>query len=175
MACGALSQDLVLPCNPSVGGVFSFYVTEYANINTLTISGGTATTFTLKTGTKFWLIPQKKQVGTFTQTYTPNIPNGSAFYNQQADFSFPRLSANVQGVLAQMAINDVIIIVKDNNGNLWLLGSNNGLTMSAGTAVSGKAYGDLNGFTVTIGDGGETYPMVQIPSSLIATLTAPAA
>jgi hypothetical protein len=52
----------------------------------------------------------------------------------------------------------------------WLLGSLNGLELSAGTGQSGTAFGDRNGFDVTF-TGMEEQPMREVQSSIIAALT----
>ena len=52
-------------------------------------------------------------------------------------------------------------IVKDQRGEYWLLGFQNGIRVSAGAMNTGKAFGDLNGVTITL-TGKEPVPAYRI-------------
>ena len=173
MAC-SLTQGFPLDCRDGLGGVKSIFVTEFVNLDTLTVSGGTVTAITLETGKQFWEYKLRKQTASFTEPATINDQNGSVFYNQEVSFTLTRLQANYRSELAQLIQLDVMVIVLDNTGSYWLLGTDKGLNVTAGSAAAGKAFGDLNGYTYTIGNGGESYPMLSLPSSFITALTAPA-
>ena len=42
----------------------------------------------------------------------------------------------------------VAVMVEDNNGNWFVMGLKNGVEVSGGTAQTGQAAGDQNGFTI---------------------------
>jgi hypothetical protein len=61
-------------------------------------------------------------------------------------------------------------IVTDRNDTYWLLGSRNGLELSAGTSQTGTAMGDRNGYDVTF-TALEEVPILSVDSTIIAALT----
>lgn len=173
MPC-SLTQSLPQDCFNGVGGIKSIFVTEYDNLDTLTTSGGTVVTMTLNSGKQFWRYDMRKQTGSLSEAITINNANGTAYYAPTVTFQLIKLQANVRTELALLAQNDLIVIVLDNNGNYWAVGTDKGLQMTTGSGDTGAKYGDMNGYKVTIANGGEIYPMLSLPSALISALTTPA-
>lgn len=62
-------------------------------------------------------------------------------------------------------------IAEDNNGNYFLYGRNNGLWATEGEINLGTTFEDANLITFSVA-GKESYPAVQVNSTLIATLIA---
>lgn len=173
MPC-ALTQNLGLACRQGMGGIKAVFITEYANTDTLTTSGGTVTAWTLETGKQFFRYDMRKETGSFTQTTTINDANGSVYYAPSVVFQLPRLQVNTLQELALLAQNDVVVIVLDNNGGYWAVGTDKGLQMTTGSDEAGSKFGDFAGSKVTIANGGEQYTMLSVPSALIAALITPA-
>lgn len=173
MACGSLSQSLSFVCGGNTPGVFAMYVTEYSNVTGITVSANTVTALALSGATKFYTVPKRSGANTFSidQKMVNDVNTGQFYYNQSATFAFPRLNPTTQGILNQMAVNDVVVVAKDLNNIYWGLGFDHGLTMATQDATSGKG-GDLNGYSVVIGGNSfESFPWVQIPFSLFSGLT----
>lgn len=173
MACGSLSQGLGFICGGNTPGLFGIWVSEYTNITGLTVSANSVTSITMSGATKFYPVPKRSGANTFSidQKLVNDVSTGQFYYNQSATFAFPKLNATSQGILNQMAVNDVVVVAKDLNNVYWLLGSDHGLSMVTQDATSGKG-GDLNGYNVTIGGNSfESYPWVQIPFNLFSGIT----
>ena len=66
--------------------------------------------------------------------------------------------------------NRVIVIVQDNNSRYWLLGADNGLEATAGTAGTGTAFGDRSGYEMTL-TGMEPDPMLNIAAATFSAST----
>jgi len=60
--------------------------------------------------------------------------------------------------------------VLDQNGQYYLVGEQNGANLTASNSNVGKAYGDMNGATVTF-LAKEPKPAAQMSSTFFATLT----
>jgi hypothetical protein len=52
--------------------------------------------------------------------------------------------------IKMMATGTLLIAVKDKNGNYFLMGENDGAQLSGGSAGTGKALTDLNGYSLEI-------------------------
>jgi hypothetical protein len=61
---------------------------------------------------------------------------------------------------------NMVVIFKDNNGLYWSVGLERGAYMTAGTSISGTAYGDRNGYEITI-SGAELYPSYQVNANIV--------
>ena len=69
-----------------------------------------------------------------------------------------------------LAQSTLMIIVLDQNGKYWVVGQENGADLTASTQSAGKAYGDLNGTTVSF-MGKESSPAREMDAATFATLT----
>ena len=63
---------------------------------------------------------------------------------------FTKNEAKLRNTLFLMAKATLSIIVETQNGKFLLMGKINAVNMTAGTVATGKAYGDLNGTSVTL-------------------------
>lgn len=166
----AIIQGYEIPCRNSVGGISEIYLTEIENKATLTAVSGVITAFTLSSGKKFWTFKLEKENAEFTEKIVPSVENGTVYYEQEVKFSMKQLSASNRNNIRQIVQNRLFIIVKDNNGVYWLLGEVNGCDLGASDGKTGKAMGDLNGYSLTF-MGKEPAPAQQVTGTLMTTLT----
>lgn len=178
MSC-AISQGYTRDCRDSIGGIKALYLTELGNKSTLTSASGLIQTFTLSQGKKFWTLDLEQATATASDDPQPNSANGTFYCDHKLSFRIPKRSASFSNHLKNLAVNDLMAIVLDNNGLYWLLGGSdavnghNGLKMQASTAPFGTAFADINGYELVF-LGMEPHLALQVPSNLIATLTSPA-
>ena len=57
----------------------------------------------------------------------------------------------------------MIVYVLDANDNVWALGVQNGVQVTAGSASSGTARADLNGYLLTISGSESSLPLLVTP------------
>ena len=169
MAC-ILTQGNSLPCRDSVGGIAEIYIAELANKATLTTTSGVITAFTMASTKKFWTYFVEKEDASFTDTTTVSAEAGTKFNEQGGTFTIKQMNSSNRNELDILAKNKVMLIAKDNNGVYWLYGEANGLDVVTIAATSGKAYGEMNGYTITFA-GKEVAPAKAVTSALMATLT----
>ena len=83
---------------------------------------------------------------------------------------FHKYQASLRDLVYVLAQKELLIIVKDQNGNYFMIGEQNGANLVASTANVGKAYGDMNGSTIGF-LAKEPTPARQCSASYIATRT----
>ena len=169
MAC-ALTQDYSFGCDTGAGGVAKeCYIIELENITSLTESSGTITTVT-KVATKIFRKYQLVQeTASFEETITGNIQNGTLFYAQKGTIVLNKQQVAVRNEIMLLAKNRIVIIMQDNNATYRLYGRDQGIKLNSGSATSGTAWGDRNGYTLEFsGNEREMAPFVD--ASVIATL-----
>lgn len=171
MATGcALTQDYSFGCDTGAGGVGKeCYLVELENVASLTESSGTITAVTKVSGKIFRKYQLVQETALFEETITGNIQNGTLFYAQKGTIVLNKQQVAVRNEILLLAKARLVVIAQDNNDTWRLYGRLQGLKMNEGSATTGTALGDRNGYTLTFsGNERELAPFVD--SSVIATL-----
>lgn len=170
MAC-AIVSGYSLDCKDVVGGIESIYITELANVTTITENAsGYVTAITKAAGKKFYqyaLIP--RGANSFTQNIQADAALGTVAYEQSIVANFSKLKYETQAILDLVIKNRTIVIVKTKAGNYFLFGKINGMEVTAGTANSGAAMNEFQGYQITL-TGMEKALANEVDSSIIAAL-----
>lgn len=156
MACSnTLTAGIALDCYNQVGGIEVAYVASFSSsLATLTEANGIVSAISLDgtaitdLSTGMQTFECEKQTGTITETGTFSAEAGTAFYTSVASLVFNKLDSTKQEVLAELGKTRVCVIVKDNNGQLWMIGNEYGATLSTSTGTTGTAWGDKNSLTL---------------------------
>ena len=173
MSC-ALTTGFSLDCRNSNGGIEAVYFTEIENKATLSATSSVIDTFTLDTGKQFFKYDLRKKTSIFEQNIQVNNENGTVFYEQTLSVKLDKMETTKRNEILLLAQNNLMVIIKDNNGKYWLMGETRGALLNGGKGSTGTAYGDMSGFELTF-MGEEAELSKEVDSSLIATLNAPAA
>lgn len=167
MAC-ELTTGFTLDCRDSVGGIKSIRVAALGDFTVDTEASGEITGITATNG--FYEYELRKQTSNFTESITSSDENGTLFYEQELSVMLSKMEAAKRNELLLVAKNLIAVIVEDQNGKYWMLGQNNGLTLG-GSANTGTAMGDRNGYELTF-TGQEEDPAKEVDSGIIAGITA---
>lgn len=161
-----------IDCRDSVGGIAEVYITEYRNVPqaNITASSGTITAMSCSSGKKFFTFQLEKENAQFTETEQNSVENGTLFYESTLNFTIKKMSAANRNALNILAKNRLMVIVKDNNGLIYLMGQVNGADkVGENSATSGKAFGDMNGYTLTF-TAKEPNPVNTLSQAILSTL-----
>jgi hypothetical protein len=165
-----INSGYALGCRDNTGGIQKALVNSFS-ADTVTWSTDAAGVITGQTGAgTYYTFQQRNETGSFNQTGQHSPENGTNFWEQNVELVFHKYEASSRNLLYSLALNELSVIVQDQNGKYFLVGQQNGANLIASEAGSGKAYGDMNGSTVTI-QGKEPIPAREISPALIATLT----
>lgn len=145
-----VSSNIELGCVGSVGGVSTIHVLNGSITGTSLTADGAVSGIT-GTGDLFEFQVQK-QTSNLTETFNISLENGTTFYEQAVTAVFNKIDSAKRDQLRLLARNrQIVLFVTDNNGTVYYLGSDfNGGFVSAGSAETGTAFGDRNGYSVTI-------------------------
>lgn len=163
-----LTNGYQLPCK-GIAGVQEVYVGTW-NDGSLTYTTGTVsgspngiTAFTGAT-VSFYKFQQTIETGSLTETGNFNEQNGTAYYDQVVEITVHNVNQTLNDQINTLGRGRWRIIVLDVNGNYFLVGKQNPVSVTAITGGLGKAYGDLNGFTITF-TGKEYDCLTQVSSA----------
>lgn len=149
MANCELSTGILLDCKDSIGGIKQIVLADWSevNIDTVTINA-TTEVVTLPAAVDFYGYQLPTQTGSFEETINFNRDAGTIFYTQTVNVMLQKLSAAKRLELQSVATTRVVVLVNDTNNNWWAVGLEYGADLSTGTAATGTALGDANGFTL---------------------------
>ena len=170
MSC-YISSGVDLGCSDGIGGIKSIWVLGASgatapSVASVAITGSTGP-ITGITGSGVWYNFQlKRNTSSLSQNTTKNFENGTIFWEQVLTavlFKYDQLKRNQLLVLGQ---NDQIqIVAVDQNDVAYYLGQVNGMYLSGGSAATGTAFGDRNGFEL-IFTGQEAEPANVVSGTL---------
>ena len=168
MSC-YISSGLQLGCSDGIGGIKKIYIVGGATgeITGVTSSAdGSITGFTSASGTTVYGFELKRNTSSLAQNTTKNFENGTIYWEQVLTAVFYKYDQDKRNQLKILGQNDQIqIIAVDQNDTNYYLGQVNGMYLSGGSAGTGTAYGDRNGFEM-IFTGQEPQPANVISVSL---------
>ena len=167
MACENLSLGRLKPCKDTVGGIKNIYFVDYGdftaiayNVTDTDVIDDLAASFTA----------YKYEVhfsSSFTQNIQSSMENGTTAFEQVLEVTLPKLTKEDHKELKLISFGHPHVIVEDQNGNFFVSGLLNGMSVTGGTIVTGLNMGDLSGYTLSL-SGMEKVPANFLESTIVA-------
>jgi hypothetical protein len=152
MSC-YISSGIQLGCSDGIGGIKKIYIVGGAGSANGGITGvtqnasGEITGATSSSGTTIYGFELKRNTSSLAQNVTKSFENGTIYFEQVLTAVFYKYDQDKRNELKILSQNDKIqIIAVDQNDVQYWLGQVNGMYLSGGSAATGTAYGDRNGF-----------------------------
>jgi len=169
MAC-LIDNGYTLGCRDNVGGIKKVFIGtvvagEDVSNYTFVADEITATTSAIA----YFTFEQEMEAGSFSQNGTYSTENGTVFFDQQLTLIFHKNTTASRNQLLVLSQANVRVIIQDQRDQFWLMGYSNGVRATAGTMATGKAFGDLNGTTITL-QGKEPQPAYRIDAATVTLL-----
>lgn len=171
MAC-ALTSGYSLDCRDSAGGIKSVYFSSIDNVSGITQSNGTVSAIAKANGGRFWKYNLTRATGSAVEEFNDSVENGTSFNRQTLTIILNKMQAATRNEIALLAQNRLLAVIEDRNGKYWLYGRENGLMREGGSAGTGTAMGDRNGYEL-IFTGDEKDLAYEVQSSVVTTLETP--
>ena len=161
MSC-LLNTGYALGCRDSIGGISLALVGNFNSDQLYTLDANDDIIGLTGSGTSsYYTFAQEMETGEFTQEGAYSVENGTVFFTQNLSLVFHKNDATLRNLLLVLSQANLSVIVKDQRSEYWLLGFQNGVRVTAGNMNTGKAFGDLNGVTITL-TGKEPQPAHRI-------------
>lgn len=146
MACSLTLAGRGVGCKDALGGIKRIYVAEWVDgiwedIASGEVAGSTA-------AITFYTYDMTRGSGSLNQTITSDLAAGTVFFDQVCSVTFNKAAASDITEISNLVKGRMAVLVEDNNGNWFVMGHQNGVEVSGGTAQTGTAAGDQNGFTL---------------------------
>ena len=162
-------EGVTLDCRQGAGGVDKIYLTEWANVASVTSASGSISAIGMNSGKKFWEVQLEMEDAQFNEDATISVENGTTFYAQTLTFSVYKMTAKNRNIVRLLTQNRLEVIVKDMDGFFRLACETRAMHLNASASTTGKASGDKNGYNITL-TGKEPLPSNTVASGIIAAL-----
>lgn len=171
----AITSGYTLDCNAkdNVGGLAEVLLANKCDVDTITVLDGVVTAITMKTAKQFYKFQLTKATSGFTLTPTANAQNGTSFFAESLTLIINKMKSATSKIFNGLVQGTFVAIAKDRNGEYVMLGKENGLDVTGGTAGSGTASADRNGYEGQFT--GEEKEITHVDPTIIAGLLTPAA
>lgn len=169
MACTSYTMGgLAVGCKDSIGGIKKAWFAPYGVAtsvaqNVLTINSSDIS--------KFKVYNFRKATGSMTSTLNTSESAGNSF-TTEVNLQFLKQETSKRLEVMALLMNEMQGVVKDGNGKYWFLGYDYPIEASAGTAETGTAMTDLNGYNITITDSSVELPYEITDPDTITALEA---
>jgi hypothetical protein len=156
MACNSIKTFEYNPCVANLGGIKNVWLAEYVEGVVTGEVGEDGLVSELKT-TTWTKYKMRKNVASMTSTLN-NSTDGASYVTTELALVFSRMDAAKRASIQALALGEVMAIVEDSNGELWLLGADAPLVATAGAGETGTAMADANRYTITLTDEAKQFP-----------------
>ena len=169
MACSITMTGIAAECKDSIGGIKAAYIAEHADVRSLNEEMGVITAITMATGKTFKPFVFRKETGNFTSTINSDDAAGTTFVQSEIVLQFTKQETAKRLEIAALMVGNCAVIIEDGNGKCWFFGEDFPVVLTAGSAASGTAMGDFNGYNITLTDKSKALPK-EVSANVIAGL-----
>lgn len=154
-----IATGRLLGCKGVVGGIKAIYAvndtagtaSKVLTTADVTISGTDLALITdISPAVTVFKISLPRNTGMYEETIESNIENGTVVFMQNVTIQMHKLGPKTSQLLQDMAHARSSYFVEDNNGNVHLVGYNEGAELTAGGKTTGTTKADMSGYTATI-------------------------
>lgn len=135
-----------------MGGIAEVWITNHDAVSDVTVDENIISAISLADSAKFKRYFFRRGTGSMTSTYSLDPASGANFVTTDLALQFNKMETAKRIEMSALAVSELAIIVKDNNGKYWYLGYNNPVTASAGDGATGQAFTDANKYGITLQD-----------------------
>ena len=154
-------------CLANVGGIEAVYITNFENVSAVTLTGEgepAVSAITMSGDTKFLGYHFREETGSLTGTLNVS-DNGGRYYTNEANLVFDRMEKKKHLEISVLASEATSVLVKDNNGEWWLMSKDKPVYASANVAETNAGYDDHNGYNLTLSVRSQYMPL-HVPATV---------
>lgn len=147
MSCVQALKGISKGCENSIGGIKAIWMAPSSEISAPTSVSGSENLYTLTQDdvNKFKAYETDRYTSSFTSTFTSS-DNGGKYWTNELSVQFRRMTPEKSAEIDRLALSSLAVVVLDNNGQYWFISE---VEMNGGTAQTGQAMDDLNGYAPT--------------------------
>ena len=147
-ACVTLGRGRALACKGGNGGIKAVGIAVWSEANKVTgVSGEVATLPVALTAVYRYQL--KNSGNSFTEEIVADSEARTVLYNGTVALVLQKLDLDTRNEIALLAMTEVVLFIETNNGEVFVVGSENGAELTGGNFMTGGARGDMSGSNLT--------------------------
>ena len=175
MACSkTLAGYTALDCDPSKGGVKNIYICNWDDVSAVTMdntsSAATITGISMNTSAVWHKYAMRRNTASMTSTLNFDETAGVNYVSTDVVLRFNKLDTPQRLEMTALCLAETRVVVEDANGNFWMVGINEPVVPSAGTAQTGTQKTDGSYYELTLQGSDDTWPL-ELSSTAISVVT----
>lgn len=174
--CSTISGISYSLCENCAGGVREIYLANRSDVESIatgstdaSISGNCITGITMASGKTFQKFTVRKNTCSMESTLNVN-ENGSNYVSTVLSVVLRRMDSLKRMAMNALILGEVYAIVVDSNNCKWMLGFDEPVTCTSGSASTGVNKGDANQYALELTDESLEYPFEMNESSFNAAI-----
>lgn len=177
--CNAL-VNLPKDCGDNnLGAIKRALIADYLDVTAKTVTSasnpdtdGNVTAITMAIGTKFNEFSFPKDTSMFGQDLVVDLVADTHSWNQTVELGFRRIDLRKRNAISLLVEGrrDLIVIVQDNNDDYWMLGSDQGMRMTANPMTVNNTRAAGQSLPITLSSENERHMLYKVDASIIAAL-----
>lgn len=159
--CSINLTDILLGCDFTRGGIKDVYVASRNAVKASVARTSDNKNITIATAAdgEWKKFEFRKATGSMTSTYTIEA-NGVKYVTTDLVMQFAGINDDTTNALNEIVkYDDLVCIVNTNAGKHIFLGETEPVVATTSTMETGTAFGDLNGYNLTVQDTSNQYPV----------------
>lgn len=172
-------KGILADCNPNLAGIQEAWIGYFGDFDVTVDTTSSAQTHIITaisaaqgaTTGKLEHYTFAKQTGSLTSSLTKDEANGTRYYTNTVTLQFNKMEAQKHLEVEALSAEQLVAILKDNNGIYHYVGYDGYLSASDATAQSGQSYDDMNGYNITM-DASSAFLPFQIEYATFSSLIA---
>lgn len=172
MGCCQTLAGVSRNCDYGAGGVRRVLMACKDDINPdgITITNEQISAITAE-DCSFKVYELPKESSSVTMTWTKDTAARTGYWENVVTIVMRRMDTPKKIEVDALSVSDLVMIVEDNNGKYWYFGYDYPVEMTGGTAQTGAAFTDANGYDLEFTDNSFKHPY-EVLDSVIDTLLA---
>lgn len=171
--CTQTFAGIQTDCNSNIGGVRSVYICPYLADLALTLNEQKEVTNITSTSIpQFKLFRFRKGNASMTSNLTADATTGVSYVTTELTMTFSKMTTGSKSEINNLCKGKVQVIVEDENGKFYFLGSDSYVSASAGSAQTGAQRGDNNSLSITLKDESSNFPYLMTKGAVLSVMGA---
>ena len=170
MPCPVTLNGMLQDCSPSQGGIVEVLIANFSDVAQVLTYDGAVFWIDTPAGSVFHQYTFKRLHGSMQTEWQTSEEAGTKYARTQVTLFFSRMETAKRDEISLLARGEFVMLVKDGNGKWWYLGIDRPVRMIAGSAESGVALADRNGYSITMQDEAREVPY-EVPARVVDALS----
>lgn len=171
--CTQLLSGIGLSCQHTMGGIKAVYIANFADVKSVVEEDGVIIEISMEEGTQFRkYLFRRNSASNMSSSRSGDDAAGTHSVTTNIAMTFSLMDTEKRKEMDMLSVAQLICIVEDRNGLLWMPCTPNDdyMSMSAGEASTGSTISEANQYSTTITGEASHFPYEVDKEAFLAVI-----